>query len=302
MIAFGASMTSPETYAEIAEPGIRRAAEPDSRVFAHQAAGSVSRTYNLILDQAGRLDDLEALVLVHQDTEIADPDFCAKLRRALADPEVAVVGCVGASRIRGIDWWDGDVSGGSATYCYGESGGGEVPGVSWSAGSRGRFETGEVETVDGFLIALSPWAVRNVRFDESLGMLHGFDVDYCLQVRAARRKVVTADLRVLHHHALELVTANEPWMAAHMRVAEKWEGRLPAADGSETDWKRRARRAEGEAALARLVVEARERERDALAKVQEADLRALTGTFSWRVTEPLRRLNAWRRARRTRTA
>ena len=38
--------------------------------------------------------------------------------------------------------------------------------------------------MDGFVIALSPWVVRNIRFDESLGQLHGYDLDFCLQVRA----------------------------------------------------------------------------------------------------------------------
>jgi Glycosyltransferase like family len=293
MIAFGASMTAPETYARVAEPGIRRTMEADSVVFAHQAAGSLPRTYNLILDQAGRLDDLEALVLVHQDAEIDDAALCTKLRGSLADPEVGVVGCVGATGVRSIAWWEGDVSGGSAVYCYGESGGGELPALSWGA-RGGRSETGEVEAIDGFLMALSPWVVRNVRFDESLGMLHGFDVDFCLEVRAAGRKVVTADLRVRHHHALDLVTANEPWLAAHMRAADKWEGRLPDAGG---DWKGRARRAEAEAALARLEVEARERRRDALEQLHAEQLSTVTESLSWRMTEPLRRLNAWRRAR-----
>ena len=32
--------------------------------------------------------------------------------------------------------------------------------------------------------------MRNVRFDESLGALHGYDFDFCLQVREAGRKVV----------------------------------------------------------------------------------------------------------------
>ena len=86
---------------------------------------------------------------------------------------------------------------------------------------------GEVDTVDGFLLVLSPWAVRNVRFDESLVLGHGFDLDYCLQVRAAGRKVVTADLRVVHHHSLELVSDLDLWVEAHMRVAEKWDGRMP---------------------------------------------------------------------------
>ena len=65
---------------------------------------------------------------------------------------------------------------------------------------------GEVDTVDGFVLALSPWAVPNVRFDESLGRLHGYDFDFCLQVRAPGRKVVTADFRVIHNHSLDLVT------------------------------------------------------------------------------------------------
>ena len=59
-------------------------------MLANAAAGSIFRSYNLILDAAAAREDLEALVLVHQDAELADPDFCAKLRRALADPDVGV--------------------------------------------------------------------------------------------------------------------------------------------------------------------------------------------------------------------
>ena len=294
MIAFGASMTSPEAYAQFAEPGVRRAMESDSQLFAHQAAGSIFRTYNLILDEAGAHDDLEALVLVHQDAEIDDAGLCGKLRHALADPDVGVVGCLGATGVGSIAWWEGSVSGGGAAYRYGEASGGDMPVAAWGGDPGAAPRTGEVEVVSGFLMALSPWVVRNVRFDEALGTQHGFDVDFCFAVRAAGRKVVTADLRVLHHHSLDLVTRNEPWMAAHIRVADKWE-RLNGIP--EADWRQRARRAEAEAALARLVVEARQRERDALAASQKRRLASVTDTLSWRMTEPLRRLNARRRAR-----
>src|SRR3954463_14103526 len=99
MIAFGASITVPEVYERCAAVGIRRAAEPDSVVFSNAAAGTVFRSYNLILDEAAVHDDLEALVLLHQDAEIADPDFCRKLRDAFSDPDVAVVGCAGATGV-----------------------------------------------------------------------------------------------------------------------------------------------------------------------------------------------------------
>jgi len=99
-----------------------------------------------------------------------------------------------------------------------------------------------------FLVTL-PWAVRNLRFDEDLGsQIHGYDLDFCLQVREAGRKVITADLKVVHHHSLKLVSDPEVWIQAHMRVAEKWEGRMTGVgrntDGAPAaDWKARARRA-----------------------------------------------------------
>ena len=54
------------------------AAEPDSEILANAASGSIFRSYNLLLDMAAERDDLEALVLAHQDAEIQDPDFCKK--------------------------------------------------------------------------------------------------------------------------------------------------------------------------------------------------------------------------------
>ena len=196
MIVFASSITDPAMYAKAAEPGIRRAAEPDSEVLANAAAGSIFRSYNLIMDTVAERPDLEALVLLHQDAEIASPDFSATLRAALRDPEVGVVGCVGAVGVRSIAWWEGSVTWASFTHRYDELGGGELPALSWTGRDLPAFaRTGEVDTVDGFVLALSPWVVRNVRFDESLGQLHGYDLDFCLQVRAAGRKVIDGRLQ-----------------------------------------------------------------------------------------------------------
>src|ERR671918_1732385 len=91
MIAFGTAVTSVEHYERYAQPGIERASEPDSEVIVQQSMGSLFRNYNLMLDLASELPDLEALVLVHQDTELVDADFCDKARKALADPDVGLV-------------------------------------------------------------------------------------------------------------------------------------------------------------------------------------------------------------------
>jgi hypothetical protein len=301
MIVFATSITDPEAYRTYAEPGIRLAAEPGSEVIANAAAGSIFRSYNLILDSMAERDDVEALVLLHQDAELASPDFCVTLRQALSDPDVGVVGCAGAVGVRSIAWWEGSVTWASFTHRYQEFGGGELAALSWETVDLPAFaQTGEVDTVDGVVLALSPWAIRNVRFDESLGLLHGYDFDVCLQIRAAGRKVVTADFRVIHHHSLELVSNPETWLAAHMRIAEKWEGRMPPQTPNGGDWRQRARRAEAEASLARTQAFAGMLHADAEKARLERELEEVTGSTSWRLTAPLRRLNAARKARRAR--
>jgi hypothetical protein len=299
MIVFASSITSPEQYERCAAPGIRLAAEPDSVVLPFQAAGSIYRSYNLILDEVAERDDLEALVLIHQDAEIVDAGFCRELRRALADPDVGVVGGVGAVDVRSIAWWEGSVTWASFNHRYEELGGGELPGFTWDPDDRPPYaQLGEVDTVDGFALGLSPWVVRNVRFDESLGNLHGYDFDFCLQVREAGRKIVTADLRVMHHHSLELVSDPQTWVEAHMRIAEKWDGRMPNVGVAGGDWRQRARRGEAEASLARTQAVAAMHEADARKAHLERQVEEMTESISWRLTEPLRRLNALRRSLR----
>jgi hypothetical protein len=298
MIVFASSITDPDVYKRCAEPGIRLAAEPDSEVIANAAAGSLFRSYNLILDSVAGRDDVEAVVLLHQDAEIADPEFTAKLRRALAEPDVGVVGCVGAIGVRSIAWWEGSVTWASFVHRYGELGGGDLPAFSWNGAEVPAYaRTGEVDTVDGFVLGLSPWVVQNIRFDESLGQLHGYDFDFCLQVRAAGRKVVTEDFKVIHHHSLDLVSEPETWIQAHMRVAEKWDGKMPGVGVAGGTWQERARRAEAEAAATRALAVSTQLKSDARVRQLERDFAETTESISWRLTAPLRRANAWRRRR-----
>jgi Glycosyltransferase like family len=289
MIAFGSSITKPEVYRAAAEPGIKRAAEPDSEVFAFPSIGSIFESYNQIIEAAAKRDDLEALVLVHQDAEIVDEDFCKKVREALSDPDVGVVGCVGAIGVRSIAWWEGSVALAHFIHRYEEHGGGDLPAFSWVWDDAPPYaRTGEVDTVDGFLLVLSPWAVRNLRFDESLGQLHGYDFDFCLQARHAGRKVVTADFRAIHNHSLQPFSEPEHWIEAHMKIAEKWDGVMPGVGAGAGSWKERARRAEAECEVARAIDHSNALRTDARVLELERALAEATGSISWRITAPLR--------------
>lgn len=289
MIAFGSAITKTEVYARCAEPGIRRALEEDSEVFDLPAVGSISESYNRLLDRAAQRDDLEALVLVHQDTEIVDPDLAEKARAALADPEVGVIGCVGAIGVRSIAWWEASVTLASFINRYDEHGGGDLPAFSWEWEEAPPYaRVGEVDTLDGFLLVLSPWAVRTVRFDEELSRFHGYDLDYCLQVREAGRKVMTADLRAIHHRPLEMLPDLEEWVEAHMAVAEKWDGRIPGIGHEPGTWKQRARHAEAEADAARALAHYKRLETHARIAQLERGLDEARSSVSWRITAPLR--------------
>jgi hypothetical protein len=297
MIAFGCAVTRPDVYRECAEPGIRRAAEPDSVVFDGPSAGTIFQSYNALLDRASALDGLEALVLVHQDAEIVDTDFCAKIRRALEDPAVGVVGCVGAVGVRSIAWWEGSVAQASFVHRYDEHGGGDLPAFSWAWTDAPPYaRTGEVDTLDGFVLALSPWAVRELRFDESLGQLHGYDLDFCLQVRAAGRRVVTGDFRAIHNHALEPFSDPEDWIAAHIALAEKWDGRVPGVGFAPGSWRDRALMAEAETDAAKLTGHSNAVAHKARVRELERALAETTGSISWRLGAPLRRLERRRAA------
>ena len=293
MIAFGCPITDGRLYERYARPGIELVAEPDSAVLAHQSGGSIFRAYNVLMELAAQNDDLEALVLLHQDSEITDPDFYAKVRGALSDPEVAIVGCAGALGVRNISWWEGMVTWASFSHRYTEMGGGDIPGLSWHAERVPSYATtGEVDVIDGFVIVMSPWAVRELRFDESLGLLHGYDLDICLQARAAGKKVMTTDFRAIHHHSLDLIGDQEAWIAAHMRIAEKWESQFSDDRGS--DWKQRARRSEAELEAMRVQLRLAEHY---ITRLSE-DYHQLQRSKSWRWSAPLRGLG--RIARRIR--
>ena len=302
MIAFGVSISDPEPYLEYAKPGIELASEPDSEIFAFSAVGTVGRSQNLLLDAAAARDDLEALVLVHTFTELADPAFCDKVRRALSNPDVAVAGCAGASDVRSIAWWEGRASFGEVILSYIDHGGGQLPAYPWLTPEP---PPQLVETVDECVMVLSPWAVRNVRFDESLRFVYGNDLDYCLQVRAAGRKLATFDTRVIIHRSLELVESWDVWLEAHMQLAGKWEGRPPwqGVPGAElADQRVRARRAEAQAEAARSVGYARRLVIDARVAELQRTVDEAAGSFSWRATRPLREINRLRRAQRARRA
>ena len=203
MIAFG-TLDHQARRLPAAAPSRASAAPPSRtrRSTARPAIGSIAAATTRCSTAPPRATTSRRSCSCTRTPRSSTPTCARRCARRCAIPRSALVGCVGAIDVRSIAWWEGSVTLASFVNRYDEHGGGDLASFSWSWEDAPPYaQTGEVETLDGFVLAFSPWAVRNVRFDESLGRFHGYDLDYCLQVREAGRKVVTADFRAIHHRA-----------------------------------------------------------------------------------------------------
>jgi GT2 family glycosyltransferase len=216
VIVFGTGVTDEEAYRRWALPSIERVREPDSLVIAKRGAGSLQGAYNEILDEAATKDDLEAVVLLHQDVELVSTRFLARLRHVLSRDEVAVVGTVGARGVRTIAWWEHRVSFGRVGW----------PEVMPSGVVHGDVTSGvhAVDVVDGLLLVLSGWAARLLLFDPRFAPMHGYDVDLCFAARAAGGLVVATDLDVVHHTdgVFKTAASRRDWVASYYAFHRKW--------------------------------------------------------------------------------
>ena len=91
-----------------------------------------------------------------------------------------------------------------------------------AASSRATQLDRDVDALDGLLLVLSPWAVRELRCDtETFTGFHAYDMDLCFQARKAGQRVVTAPLNVFHHTKGGYGDA-AAWQAADAAFRRKW--------------------------------------------------------------------------------
>ena len=184
MFAFGICIGNDEKYRRFARPGLERTVRPGDLVIELRNQASIHSAYNKILNHVRGLPGLEALVLLHEDLRISDRHFRNKVAGARHDPSVGVAGAIGAVNVTSLAWWEGEIRGALAESRF---------------RVEGNLAEREVETLDGALLCLSPWVVRNHHFDEAYQGFHGYDADLCFSVRATGRRVVVASLDLFHH-------------------------------------------------------------------------------------------------------
>lgn len=174
------------------------------------------------LNRGWRLADTEVVCFLHNDTEMVEPSWLARLLGALAEPRVGLAGLYGAKRLRA----DGRAVGRTIVHSL-------LPEPS----VRAPWE--EVAFVDSVCMCLPRALVEELGgFDEGYGFYHGLDRDLSFAVRARGRRCVVVRAPFVHHggrtRTREFAVDPERERAdralrevARARFAQKYRGSLP---------------------------------------------------------------------------
>lgn len=177
-----------QKWARWGRPGAVRAATHGDLIVEVRGTRSVARSYNQVLDLA---PEGAWVAFVHPDTEIQVEKLGEKLAKVLeAEPQVGVVGPIGAEGVTSLRWWEGKGHG----WVHHEQGG-----VYFD-----QAHLVPVDTLDGLLLILSPLAALTLRFDlgyevEGAFMAHGYDGDICRKSREAGFVNLVIALPTQHH-------------------------------------------------------------------------------------------------------
>jgi GT2 family glycosyltransferase len=202
----------------------------DTPAFFRELASASSLTYHrndanvgLIraLNEGARLGRGETLCFLHNDVEMRDARWLARLHSALEAPAgIGLVGLYGARKLRA----DGRYAGRSIAHCL--------------AGSATlTAEMAEVAAVDGVCLCLRRSLFEAVGgFDEGYGFFHGYDRDLSFAVRDAGWRCAVVNAPFIHRGGGTRTGEGAPVAAAEdlalrrealRRFAAKWRHRLP---------------------------------------------------------------------------
>ncbi|MFZ2058205.1 MAG: glycosyltransferase, partial [Acidimicrobiales bacterium] len=105
MIIFGTCVGNEERYRTVALPSIERVAGTEDLIWSRSGERGIGAAYNEMILAARDVAGCQALVVLHEDVQIVDDNFRPKLLKSLGH-NVGLVGVVGASRLKGLAWWD----------------------------------------------------------------------------------------------------------------------------------------------------------------------------------------------------
>lgn len=183
MIAVVVCIGNESTYKSVALTSIAKQSYDEIEVIELRRQTSIHDAYNSALQEL-RVQQCDAAVFMHEDVEFLQDNALHSITTSLTlDPDVAIIGPVGATNVRSLAWWEGTIHG-------------RVSDPFVTIDTQDPFQ--EVDSLDGMLLGLSGWAIENLSFDSQYGGFHGYDAEICFQARAKSKKVKAANIPVFH--------------------------------------------------------------------------------------------------------
>jgi len=173
------------------------------------------------LNQGTQLATGDVVCFLHNDTELHEPRWLARLAAVLGEDTVGLAGLYGVRRLRR----DGRYVGRTIVHCLEGGPGLPAPVV-------------EVAAVDGVCLCLRRALLEEIGgFDEGYGFFHGYDRDLSFAVRERGLRCVVIDAPFVHRGGGTRTGEGAPVPAAQdleqrrralARFADKWRHRLPS--------------------------------------------------------------------------
>lgn len=218
VFVIGVCVGPSDRFERICRPSLREWA-PDALLVPLRNQPSIFAAYNAVLDVASEVADLDGVLLIHDDVQFVG-DVLGALRRTLAQRDVGLVGTVGGTgRCFGMSWFSREIWRG------------DLP--EERLATHGGEKCGDVDVIDGFLMALSAEVAHQLRYDLSdCKGFHRYDAELSSMVSSLGRRIVVHPLPALHVNEGGVFGSRSSytaWARSNLKWRLKWHPIGPVA-------------------------------------------------------------------------
>ena len=171
----------------------------------------------------------DILCFMHEDIVFRSQDWGRVVAKAFEDKTIGCVGVIGSWFLpnKPASWW----------LCHADVGT-VIQGYSDKKGKYGSFVDGvkptkaitDVVVVDGCWYCIPKAMFDEIRYDdETYNSFHCYDIDICMQVLQANKRVVVSDGIVIEHQSSGNVVTT--YYEQLNRFYQKWQNYLPCSKG-----------------------------------------------------------------------
>lgn len=185
---------------------------------------SITKAYN----SGAEKSQYENLLFLHEDLIFHTENWGSKLIKHLQNSKTGIVGIAGSSYVPfAPSSWTVDEKYNSVNILQGNK-----KGTSFEHIKKNIKPQTPVFAVDGVFMAISKAHFSLIKFDESLGGFHGYDLDFSLRSSQIFQNVLADDILICHFSSGNL---GKEWLDANIKIKQRKIGKFQYKNDSSTE-------------------------------------------------------------------